>query len=90
MALVSNIVSRVSYQPSGAGRTKRLSPSKHEASPRAPWREPKRRGDALFAERILPELSVLLDGIFRAVPHLDREEAVQDAVCQALEAFRTL
>ena len=44
----------------------------------------------MFAERILPELSVLLDGIFRAVPHLDREEAVQDAVCQALEAFRTL
>ena len=43
-----------------------------------------------FERQILPELSALLEGAFREFSDCDREEAVQDATCQALEAFRVL
>jgi hypothetical protein len=74
------------------GRAK--SPSFTKCRPRAysPWRNPvsERQIDAHFEHRILPELSVMLEGTFEDLSELDREEAVQDSVCQALEAFRTL
>lgn len=35
-------------------------------------------------------MSVLLEGAFEGLVESDREEAVQDATCQALEAFRVL
>ncbi len=58
----------------------------------SPWREPvsERQINAHFEERILPELSVLLEAAFVDFSESECEEAVQDATCQALEAFRTL
>lgn len=57
-----------------------------------PWREPlsERQINAMFERQILPELSVLLEDAFREFSDSDREEAVQDATCQALSAYRTL
>lgn len=43
-----------------------------------------------FEQQILPELLALLELAFRELGDLDREEAVQDATCQALEAYRAL
>lgn len=58
----------------------------------SPWREPmsERQINAYFEQQILPELSVLLEDAFQDFSDFDREEAVQDSVCQALEAFRVL
>lgn len=62
--------------------------------PRAylPWWEPmsETQINAYFERQILPELCVLLEGAFGDLTEFDREEAVQDATCQALEAWRTL
>ncbi len=58
----------------------------------AAWRHPlsERQINMYFETVILPELSVLLAGAFSDKSDLDCEEAVQDATCQALEAFRIL
>ena len=57
-----------------------------------PWREPvsETQVNTYFERQILPELSTLLEGVFRDFSDFDREEAVQDSVCQALETFRVL
>jgi len=57
-----------------------------------PWREPKseQQVNIYFELHILPELSVLLEGAFQDLSEFDREDAIQDATCQALEAFRVL
>lgn len=57
-----------------------------------PWREPmsERQINSYFEQQILPELTVLLEGAFEEMAEFDREEAVQDSVCQALRAFRVL
>ncbi len=70
-------------------RAKRLP---HATRAYSPWREPvsDRQINAHFEERILPELSALLDAAFVDFSESECEEAVQDATCQALEAFRTL
>ena len=49
-----------------------------------------RQVNAYFEQEVLPELSVLLESAFEDLTEFDREEAVQDSVCQALEAFRAL
>lgn len=46
--------------------------------------------NAYFESQILPELSVLLEGAFEDLTEFDREEAIQDAICQALVAWRML
>ncbi len=58
----------------------------------SPWREPlsARQLNTHFEEFILPELSILLEAAFVDFSESDCEEAVQDATCQALEAFHTL
>ena len=73
-------------------RAKYLSFLKGQPRSYSPWREPmsERQMNAYFEQQILPELSVLLEGAFRDFSEFDREEAVQDATCQALEAFRVL
>ncbi len=80
--------------PRGAthGRTKRLSFQNRKPHSYTPWREPvsERQVNVHFEQRILPELSVLLEAAFVEFSESDCEEAVQDATCQALEAFRAL
>jgi hypothetical protein len=73
-------------------RVKSPSITKHRPRAYTPWREPvsERQINAHFEQRILPELSVLLEAAFVDFSESDCEEAVQDAVCQALEAYRTL
>ena len=73
-------------------RIKYLSFLKCQPRNYSPWREPmsEQQINTYFERRILPELSVLLEGAFEDLPEFDREEAVQDATCQALEAFRVL
>ena len=73
-------------------RSKHLSFVKYQPRSYSPWREPvsERQINAHFEQRILPELSVLLEAAFVDFSEADCEEAVQDATCQALEAFRAL
>ena len=56
------------------------------------WREPmyERQINTYFEQQILPELTVLLEGAFEEMTEYDREEAVQDSVCQALQSFLLL
>ncbi len=56
------------------------------------WREPvsQRQINTYFEQHILPELSALLESAFVDIPEFEREDAVQDATCQALEVFRVL
>lgn len=49
-----------------------------------------RQINTYFEQQILPELSAFLGGAFQDIPDFDREDAIQDATCQALEAFRVL
>lgn len=74
------------------GRAKYLSFLKCQPRTYTPWREPmsERQINTYFEQHILPELTILLEGAFEDLPDFDREEAVQDSVCQALEAFRVL
>jgi len=73
-------------------RAKYLSFLKSQPHTYAPWRKPvsERQINAHFEKQILPELTVLLEGAFEDLTDFDREEAVQDSVCQALQAFRVL
>ena len=73
-------------------RAKCLSFLKCQPRSYTPWREPvsETQINAYFERQILPELSTLLEGAFQDLSDFDREEAVQDATCQALEAFRVL
>lgn len=75
-----------------SSRAKCLSFLKCQPRSYAPWREPmsERQVNTYFEQRILPELTVLLEGAFEELSEFEREEAVQDATCQALEAFRVL
>ncbi len=86
---VSTPVSPCSAMP---GSTQRLSLSKYRPRAYIPWREPvsEHQLNAHFEKHILPELSVLLEAAFVDFSESDCEEAVQDAVCQALAAFRSL
>ena len=90
MSTVSSIpVSPRSAMP----RTAQSQPfSKHRPRVHSPWREPmsERQINTHFEKHILPELSVLLEAAFVDFSESDCEEAVQDAVCQALAAFRAL
>ena len=73
-------------------RAKCLSFLKTRPRAYAPWREPvsERQINTYFEQQILPELTTLLEGAFEDLTDFDREEAVQDSVCQALQAFRVL
>ena len=75
-----------------SSRTKCLSFLKCQPRSYAPWREPvsETQINVYFERQILPELSTMLEGAFQGFSEFDREEAVQDATCQALEAFRVL
>ena len=86
---ISSTTSSICSMPS---RTKYLSFLKSQPRSYSPWREPmsERQVNEFFERQILPELSALLKGAFRDFSDYDREEAVQDSVCQALEAFRVL
>ncbi len=87
--IVSAPVSPRSALPASTARPPRTHPR-----PRAytPWRAPmsERQQNACFEQTILPELGVLLEAAFVSFSEFDCEEAVQDATCQALVAFRTL
>lgn len=87
--VLSSTTSSSNTMPS---RTKCLSFLKSQPRSYSPWRKPlsERQVNAYFERQILPELSVLLESAFEELSEFDREEAVQDSVCQALEAFRTL
>ncbi len=87
--VISSTIPPSSAMPS---RAKYLSFLKCQPRSYSPWREPmsERQINAYFEQQILPELSALLEGAFKELSEFDREEAVQDATCQALEAFRTL
>ena len=87
--VISSTIPPSSAMPS---RAKYLSFLKCQPRSYSPWREPmsERQIHAYFEQQILPELSALLEGAFKELSEFDREEAVQDATCQALEAFRTL
>lgn len=73
-------------------RAKYLSFLKGQPRAYTPWREPlsDQQINTYFEQQILPELTVLLEGAFKELMEFDREEAVQDSVCQALQAFRVL
>ena len=73
-------------------RAKRLPFQNRTPRTYAPWREPmsEQQINTHFEKRILPELSVLLKAAFVDFSEFDCEEAVQDAICQALKAFRAL
>ena len=84
-----------SPNPSSAvtvSRAKCLSFLKSRQRSYAPWRKPmsETQINAYFERQIMPELTALLKGAFQGLPDSDREEAIQDATCQALEAYRTL
>lgn len=51
---------------------------------------PQRQINACFEQHVLPELSARLEDALEDIPEFDREDAVQDATCQALEVFRIL
>jgi hypothetical protein len=70
-----------------SGCNKHLSFVKHQPRMYTPWREPvsERQVNAHFEQRILPELSVLLEAAFVDFSEAGCEEAVQDTVYQALE-----
>lgn len=78
--------------PCNPNRAKYLSFLKMQPRSYAPWLEPisENQINMYFERQILPELSAMLEGAFSDLPDFDREEAVQDATCQALEAFRVL
>ena len=78
--------------PVSLSRSKHLSFVKRQPHTYSPWREPisEHQLNTHFEQRILPELSVLLEAAFVDFSESDCEEAVQDAICQALEAFRAL
>ena len=86
---MSSIMLPSSTTPSCA---KYLSFLKYQPRSYSPWRKPmsERQINDYFERQILPELSALLEGAFQDLSEFDREEAVQDSVCQALEAFRVL
>lgn len=73
-------------------RTKCLSFLKSQPHSYTPWREPMSTTqiNTYFERQILPELTALLEGAFEELSEFDREDAVQDSVCQALQAFRVL
>ena len=81
-------------QSTGAASSRAKYLSFLKCQPRAytPWREPmsEHQINAHFERQILPELTILLEGAFTELDEFDREEAVQDATCQALQAFRVL
>jgi hypothetical protein len=60
--------------------------------PHAVWREPfsRRELDALFVREVLPGLTRALERQFIDWFEADREDAVQDCVCQTLEVWRRL
>jgi len=82
----------VSTQSAPTSRAKYLSFLKCQPRNYTPWREPvsERQINSYFEQQILPELTTLLEGAFEDLTDFDREEAVQDSVCQALQAFRVL
>ena len=89
MSTVSHTVPTIN---GGVSRAKYLSFLKNQPRSYTPWREPisETQINAYFERQILPELSALLEGAFQEMTEFDREEAIQDATCQALEAFRVL
>lgn len=80
---LSTSMSPTSAMPS---RVKCLSFLKCQPRSYVPWREPisERQINAYFEKQILPELTILLKGAFEELSEFDREEAIQDSVCQAL------
>ena len=75
--------------PAGpSGRKFRTSLSR----PHVVWREPfsRRQLDALFVQEVLPGLTRALEREFADWFEADREDAVQDCVCQAMETWRGL
>lgn len=56
------------------------------------WREPMsvRQANALFESAVLPDLTGRLECLLYSLDDDEREEAVQDCICQAFEAYRAL
>lgn len=56
------------------------------------WRQasPVHASNKYFEETLLPELHLLLWSEFESLPDDEREDAVQDMICQALVAYRAL
>lgn len=73
-------------------RVKCLSFLKSQSHNYFPWQQPlsERQINTYFEQQILPDLTVLLENFFQDFVDSDREEAIQDATCQALEAYRIL
>lgn len=57
-----------------------------------PWREPLsiRQVNSLFEGAVMPGLVHRLQRLFHDFGNEDREETVQDCICQALEIYRAL